>query len=101
MATGASFSSAAAKSGVSPIFSRTHSPRATSTAEKRKGIRQPQRAKSASLKNTPSSRNSPFAAIKPTGAPNRSEEHTSDLQSLMRSSYDVFCLKKKTYQLLI
>src|SRR3546814_6151809 len=25
----------------------------------------------------------------------RSEEHTSDLQSLMRSSYDVFCLKKK------
>src|SRR3546814_1534312 len=25
----------------------------------------------------------------------RSEEHTSELQSLMRSSYDVFCLKKK------
>src|SRR3546814_2259305 len=25
----------------------------------------------------------------------RSEEHTSDLQSLMRSSYAVFCLKKK------
>src|SRR3546814_8421935 len=25
----------------------------------------------------------------------RSEEHTSDLQSLMRISYDVFCLKKK------
>src|SRR3546814_6280906 len=24
----------------------------------------------------------------------RSEEHTSDLQSLMRISYDVFCLKK-------
>src|SRR3546814_1718261 len=33
----------------------------------------------------------------------RSEEHTSELQSLMRISYDVFCLKKKnthinTYQ---
>src|SRR3546814_2025356 len=28
------------------------------------------------------------------GAP-RSEEHTSELQSLMRSSYAVFCLKKK------
>src|SRR3546814_4363614 len=27
----------------------------------------------------------------------RSEEHTSELQSLMRSSYAVFCLKKKTY----
>src|SRR3546814_8635137 len=25
----------------------------------------------------------------------RSEEHTSDLQSLMRNSYAVFCLKKK------
>src|SRR3546814_5862257 len=29
------------------------------------------------------------------GAPERSEEHTSELQSLMRSSYAVFCLKKK------
>src|SRR3546814_6556621 len=27
---------------------------------------------------------------------NRSEEHTSELQSLMRISYAVFCLKKKT-----
>src|SRR3546814_10413138 len=26
----------------------------------------------------------------------RSEEHTSELQSLLRTSYDVFCLKKKT-----
>src|SRR3546814_3403010 len=26
----------------------------------------------------------------------RSEEHTSELQSLMRSSYAVFCLNKKT-----
>src|SRR3546814_1748575 len=28
----------------------------------------------------------------------RSEEHTSELQSLMRISYAVFCLKKKTEQ---
>src|SRR3546814_5351739 len=28
-------------------------------------------------------------------ADNRSEEHTSELQSLMRISYAVFCLKKK------
>src|SRR3546814_10026735 len=28
-------------------------------------------------------------------AANRSEEHTSELQSLMRISYAVFCLKKK------
>src|SRR3546814_2320355 len=30
--------------------------------------------------------------------PNRSEEHTSELQSLMRISYAVFCLKKKKTQ---
>src|SRR3546814_20112600 len=29
------------------------------------------------------------------GISERSEEHTSELQSLMRSSYAVFCLKKK------
>src|SRR3546814_2529566 len=29
-------------------------------------------------------------------ADRRSEEHTSELQSLMRISYAVFCLKKKT-----
>src|SRR3546814_5731981 len=29
------------------------------------------------------------------GLPARSEEHTSELQSLMRISYAVFCLKKK------
>src|SRR3546814_5992405 len=28
----------------------------------------------------------------------RSEEHTSELQSLMRLSYAVFCLKKKIYR---
>src|SRR3546814_8120080 len=31
-------------------------------------------------------------------APLRSEEHTSELQSLMRNSYAVFCLKKKKRQ---
>src|SRR3546814_3100295 len=32
------------------------------------------------------------------GSPIRSEEHTSELQSLMRISYAVFCLKKKNTQ---
>src|SRR3546814_9394728 len=36
----------------------------------------------------------PKAVVEPI--PNRSEEHTSELQSLMRNSYAVFCLKKKT-----
>src|SRR3546814_1244685 len=31
----------------------------------------------------------------------RSEEHTSELQSLMRLSYAVFCLKKKTYKITV
>src|SRR3546814_10286883 len=39
--------------------------------------------------------NSPIA---PTGRRSRrSEEHTSELQSLMRISYAVFCLKKKKH----
>src|SRR3546814_2620185 len=32
---------------------------------------------------------------RPPGHLSRSEEHTSELQSLMRISYAVFCLKKK------
>src|SRR3546814_9698668 len=32
-----------------------------------------------------------------TRSQGRSEEHTSELQSLMRTSYAVFCLKKKNF----
>src|SRR3546814_7733836 len=35
-------------------------------------------------------------ALRRAGPGDRSEEHTSELQSLMRISYAVFCLKKKT-----
>src|SRR3546814_5576682 len=38
---------------------------------------------------------SPVRAPAKAGAQSRSEEHTSELQSLMRISYAVFCLKKK------
>src|SRR3546814_4441428 len=34
----------------------------------------------------------------PLAIPERSEEHTSELQSLMRISYAVFCLKKTKYK---
>src|SRR3546814_1082241 len=37
-----------------------------------------------------------FGAWSPQPTGGRSEEHTSELQSLMRISYAVFCLKKKT-----
>src|SRR3546814_6152632 len=36
-----------------------------------------------------------FRRIANQGRPGRSEEHTSELQSLMRLTYAVFCLKKK------
>src|SRR3546814_4490454 len=36
------------------------------------------------------------AALEARSADPRSEEHTSELQSLMRISYAVFCLKKQT-----
>src|SRR3546814_9801285 len=36
-----------------------------------------------------------LAAGDQIGLGGRSEEHTSELQSLMRNTYDVFCLKKK------
>src|SRR3546814_8345436 len=36
------------------------------------------------------------AAVRNRARTQRSEEHTSELQSLMRISYAVFCLKKKT-----
>src|SRR3546814_3166951 len=37
----------------------------------------------------------PTGAAAPSSPSRRSEEHTSELQSLMRISYAVFCLKKK------
>src|SRR3546814_10549083 len=36
-----------------------------------------------------------------TAPPPRSEEHTSELQSLMRISYAVFCLKKKNQTIIL
>src|SRR3546814_10063478 len=40
----------------------------------------------------------PTSIRMPSPAKSRSEEHTSELQSLMRNSYAVFCLKKKKTQ---
>src|SRR3546814_2852448 len=39
---------------------------------------------------------SPLVSPRISAAAPRSEEHTSELQSLMRISYAVFCLQKKT-----
>src|SRR3546814_3675728 len=39
----------------------------------------------------------PRRQVSPSTTPSRSEEHTSELQLLMRISYAVFCLKKKKH----
>src|SRR3546814_6514930 len=47
----------------------------------------------------PEEKRLPFADAAPGAADaERSEEHTSELQSLMRISYAVVCLKKNTYR---
>src|SRR3546814_7138625 len=48
------------------------------------------------IRNTPNGSRSIAAFRLADSARPRSEEHTSELQSLMRISYAVFCLKKKT-----
>src|SRR3546814_2046720 len=47
------------------------------------------------VRELPQDRRLPGAAQDPDREDPRSEEHTSELQSLMRISYAVFCLKKK------
>src|SRR3546814_2673616 len=66
----------------------------------RSGVRPRRTARwSASILDAMSQTNSPAPAISPLLTLDveveRSEEHTSELQSLMRISYAVFCLKKK------
>src|SRR3546814_68889 len=51
--------------------------------------------------STPRRAVSPGSASPAPGCPMRSEEHTSELQSLMRISYAVFCLKKNIFFLMI
>src|SRR3546814_4594556 len=47
---------------------------------------------------TPRRQSLGFLLLYARAAAGRSEEHTSELQSLMRISYAVFCLKKKTHR---
>src|SRR3546814_8710649 len=72
---------------------RDHHPRALPQGAQasRQGKRSAARARAQTRRNRAVRRllQEPFAV------PERSEEHTSELQSLMRISYAVFCLKKK------
>src|SRR3546814_3174056 len=47
------------------------------------------------IRSTGRARDAAPRPARPAAPPVRSEEHTSELQSLMRISYAVFCLKKK------
>src|SRR3546814_3345396 len=60
---------------------------------------QPSRQASLRLPSWPRPLFSPVPSWQAFLQPERSEEHTSELQSLMRISYAVFCLKKKKKQI--
>src|SRR3546814_5955149 len=66
-------------------------------ARRRRGGEQRRGAFRAARRHPDDQRRLAAAPLTPTAAI-RSEEHTSELQSLMRISYAVFCLKKKTQQ---
>src|SRR3546814_10870007 len=79
-------------------------PRAAGLRPHRLALRQPQpgaeprtRVDHAVASHRPAGGPGVAAGLRPSHRhrPKRSEEHTSELQSLMRISYAVFCLKKK------
>src|SRR3546814_5207949 len=78
-----------------PYTTLFRSPRGNGPERGRKARRRgaPRRCSRAEGPRTQRAR--PCAALRRSRS--RSEEHTSELQSLMRISYDVFCLKKKIY----
>src|SRR3546814_1240358 len=67
-------------------------------AAKRRWVSSPASPAVSMLAMKPPRQASPAPTVSATMTANdgRSEEHTSELQSLMRNSYAVFCLKKKT-----
>src|SRR3546814_3730247 len=73
------------RSGLRPIPTTS---RTRPTGGRRSRLPRPRRSRQAAL------RRSSFRPASPSPC-RRSEEHTSELQSLMRISYAVFCLKKK------
>src|SRR3546814_2805986 len=82
-----------------PTKSAASRSRSTTTANPsatRRSPRSPPPPTSPGASCSPSSARKTCPAATPTPAASRSEEHTSELQSLMRISYAVFCLKKKT-----
>src|SRR3546814_8205046 len=61
-------------------------------------LSEPDGRRHSGLQGDPRARRRGPEAASGAGPRHRSEEHTSELQSLMRISYAVFCLKKKKKQ---
>src|SRR3546814_6040311 len=85
ISNGASTGRAAEKNVPTPIA-------VSSTVEDRVS---PTMAKHIQLTVRPAAKTVTSASFRPLPVHHRSEEHTSELQSLMRFSYAVFCLKNK------
>src|SRR3546814_6124236 len=73
--------------------------RATSTSTKQQRLPRVCRIMSDAWASSLTPMRSCWNTPSPAAISTRSEEHTSELQSLMRISYAVFCLKKKIKQL--
>src|SRR3546814_7379000 len=69
--------------------------RGAAAASRRQGDRG-RRRRPGESRRAPQARDRRAAQCRQIDADQRSEEHTSELPSLMRISYAVFCLKKKT-----
>src|SRR3546814_16857946 len=67
-------------------------------SNRRPGVRGRRSRRSLPRRSAPSDRRASAGPRRAAPARSRSEEHTSELQSLMRISYAVFCLKKKKHK---
>src|SRR3546814_6229254 len=81
--------------GISPLSVARFDRRPVRFEHRREGMDRPRCLLLAWIYGQPLPRREPVA-LSPHSDFSRSEEHTSELQSLMRISYAVFCLKKKT-----
>src|SRR3546814_5251226 len=75
------------------LFRSPASPRRPRRRDRPAGLTPRRRAQMCAAASPPSLAGR--AGVTSLDLPDRSEEHTSELQSLMRISYAVFCLKKK------
>src|SRR3546814_5339780 len=84
-----------ARRGVFPSFSARASARSASPSDSRFTVTPTEMAASSSSLRLPGPAKLIRSGDTPACKAKRSEEHTSELQSLMRKSYAVLCLKKK------